>query len=103
MGWDYTPDHGAGGIGGYLRADPELAGMLEARAQGGLAVGRALAPHRTGKLAESGHVEFDGIGGIAHDRMQYSVVFDIDYAAGATWTPDRTAYLDAIKAFVEGA
>jgi hypothetical protein len=101
MGWNYTPDHS--GVSGYLRNEPALRAELERRAHVGLGVGRALAPRRTGKLAESGHVVFDGSrGGARHDRMAFSVIFDVSYAAAATW-PGRTAYLDAVKASMEGA
>lgn len=95
----YTPNHA--GIGSYLRSSPELRAELERRAHLGVAVGAALAPRRTGKLAASGHVE-DGDLGMQHhhDRMSFSVVFDIPYAAAATW-PSRTAYLDAVKAAME--
>lgn len=96
----YTPDHV--GTGAYLRSSPELRALLERRAHLGLAVGRALAPRRTGKLAMSGHVESGDLGMQRHhDRMVFSVVFDVPYAAAATW-PGRTAYLDAVKATMEG-
>jgi hypothetical protein len=96
----YVPDHV--GTGAYLKSSPELRALLEQRAHLGLAVGRALAPHRTGKLAASGHVESGDLGMQRHnDRMVFSVVFDIPYAAAATW-PSRTAYLDAVKAAMEG-
>lgn len=98
MGWDYTPDHV--GTGAYLRSDPSLRSELERRAYLGLAVARSLAPRRTGRLAESGHVESGPGHGIHGDRMQFTVVFDIDYAAGATW-PNRTAYLEAAQAVME--
>lgn len=98
----YTPDHV--GVAGYLRFEPDLRAELERRALLGLSVGAALAPRRTGALARSGHVEFDGTnGGVKHDRMQVSVVFDVPYAAAATWPygHDRTAYLQAVKAAME--
>lgn len=97
----YTPDRA--GVAGYLRFEPALKRELERRAYLGLAVGVALAPRRTGALAASGRVQDDGPnGGAKHDRMQVSVIFDIPYAAAATWTPDNTAYLDAAKAAMEG-
>jgi hypothetical protein len=99
MGWKYTPQRP--GIAQYLRNEPALRDELERRAHLGAAVGAALAPRRTGELARSGHVEFDGPnGGVKHDRMQYSVIFDVPYAAAATW-PNRTAYLEAVKAAME--
>jgi len=95
----YTPDHS--GTGSYLRSSPELRAELERRAHLGVSVGAALAPRRTGKLAESGHVEDGDLGMQSHhDRMVLSVVFDVDYAAAATW-PTRTAYLEAVKAAME--
>jgi len=98
---DYTPDHV--GTGEYLRTCPELRATLHAIAQMGVGVGAALAPHRTGRLAASGHVEEGDLGmQTHHDRMVFSVVFDVPYAAAATW-PDHTAYLDAVKAAMEGA
>lgn len=99
MGWDYTPDHV--GTGAYLRTSPELRAELMRRAEVGLGAARALAPRRTGRLADSGHLEFAENGGIHRDRMQVSVVFDVYYAAAATW-PTRTAYLEAVIAVVEG-
>lgn len=101
-GWKYTPDRV--GTGQYLRHSPGLYSELERRAHLGLAVGQALAPRRTGALAASGHVQFDGrSGGIKRDRMQFSVVFDVPYTAAATWPygHDRSMYLDAVKAVVE--
>lgn len=95
----YVPDHV--GTGMYLKFEPALRAELERRAHLGVSVGAALAPRRTGALARSGHVEFDGAsGGANHDRMQFSVVFDVPYAAAATW-PGRTAYLAAVKAAME--
>lgn len=95
----YTPDHV--GTGMYLRFDGDLRHELERRAHLGVAVGAALAPRRTGALARSGHVEYGGpTGGVHHDRMEFSVVFDVPYAAAATW-PGRTAYLEAVKAAME--
>lgn len=102
MAWKYTPDHV--GTGEYLKSSPALRSELERRAHLGLAVAMALAPHRTGALASSGQVRFDGTsGGIKRDRMQFSIVFDVPYTAAATWPygHDRTAYLDAAKAVVE--
>lgn len=98
MGWDYTPDHV--GTGAYLRTDPALHAELLRRAELGLATARALAPRRTGRLAASGHIESGPGHGIHGDRMQLSVIFDVPYAAAATW-PGRTAYLDAAKAAME--
>lgn len=97
----YTPDHVS--TGAYLRTCPELAATLHKRATMGLEVARALAPRRTGRLAASGHVEYDGIGGIHYDRMQYSIVFDIAYAAAATYPPgpDERLYLLAAVAVIE--
>lgn len=92
----YTPDHT--GTGEYLRLDADLRNELHRRAQLGLQVAQSLAPYRTGALQRSGHVEFDGVaGGYHHDRMQYSVVFDVEHAAAATWPPgpDERAYLEA--------
>ena len=99
MSWKYTPDHA--GVAAYLTSDPSLHALLYARAQSAVGVGAALAPHRTGRLARSGHVEYDGIGGFHHDRMQFSVVFDVPYAAAATF-PGHRAYLEAVKAANEG-
>lgn len=98
----YTPDHV--GTGSYLRYDGDLRAELYRRAQIGVGVAAALAPHRTGKLAASAHVEFDGTaGGLKKDRMQYSVVLDVPYAAAATWPPgpDARAYLEATKQAME--
>lgn len=96
----YTPDHV--GVAAYLRTCPELRAVLEVRAQLGVAVGAALAPRRTGKLAASGHVVEGDLGmQTHHDRMVFSVVFDVPYAAAATW-PGHDAYLEAVKAAMEG-
>jgi len=97
MSWKYTPDHV--GTGAYLRNEPALRSELERRAHLGVAVGASLAPHRTGKLASSGHVEVDPKG----DRMRYSVVFDVPYAAAATYPPgpDERMYLLAAIAAME--
>lgn len=95
----YTPNHV--GTGAYLRSSPELRAELERRAHLGVSVGAALAPRRTGRLAGSGHVENGDLGmQTRHDRMVLSVVFDVPYAAAATW-PSRTAYLEAVKAAME--
>lgn len=89
------------GQGEYLKFNPELKAELQRRGELGLAVSRALAPRlnratRTripGALAASGHVVDDGIGGVHHDRMQLSVVFDVStpeaYGAAATWPHNR--------------
>jgi hypothetical protein len=98
----YNPDHA--GVAAYLRTSPELAAELHRRALMGVATAAALAPRRTGALAASGHVEFDGPNeGAKHDRMQYSVVFDVPHAAAATWIPgpDERSYLLAAKAIME--
>lgn len=99
MAWEYTPDHV--GTGNYLKHEPALRAELYRRAILARDVAVALAPRRTGKLAGTGHIEFDGTtGGMKHDRMQYSIVFDISYAAAATW-PTRTSYLEAAIAVAE--
>jgi hypothetical protein len=113
MGWDYRPDYA--GIAGYLKSDPELRAELRRRAELGLTVARALAPRLReprpdripGALAASGKVTDDGIGGVHHDRMQFSVVFDIFYAAAVTYrfrhNPDQAAraYLMAAIPVIE--
>lgn len=96
---DFNPDHE--GIGRYLRECPELNAELMRRAHVGLAIAQGMAPRRTGRLARSGHVEYDGPhGGFHHDRMEYSVVFDVDYAAAATF-PNHRGYLEAAKHAME--
>lgn len=98
----YDPDHVGTGL--YLKRDLELRAELHRRAILGLHVAQVLAPHRTGALQASGHVEFDGeSGGYKHDRMQYSIVFDIPYAAAATYPPgpDEREYLLAAKRAIE--
>lgn len=101
MAWNYTPDHK--GTGEYLRNEPALRAELERRAHLGLAVADSLSPYRTGRLRASGHVEFDGRGGIHKDRMEVSVTFDIEYAAAATYPPgpDEREYLLAAEAVME--
>lgn len=101
MGWNYTPDHH--GTGEYLRNEPALRAELERRGHLGLAVADSLSPFRTGKLRASGHVTYNGRGGIHKDRMEVEVVFDVDYAAAATYPPgpDERAYLVAAKAAME--
>lgn len=97
MPWHYTPDYA--GIGRYLREDPELKAELHRRAELGLTVARALAPRlrvaRSGRvpgaLAASGHVEDLGVTASAPgrfgdgQRMELAVVFNIEYAAAATY------------------
>lgn len=100
----YTHDGAAWGL--YLRESPDLRSELHRRAQIGLAVGRALAPRRSGDLAASGKVVDDGVGGAHRDRMQLSVVFDVIYAASATFPQRRNQertrrYLEAVKAVIE--
>lgn len=111
---DYTPDPES--TGRWLREDPELKDELRRRGQLGLTVATALAPIQArptanrvpGTLAASGEVVDDGVGGIHHDRMQLSIVFEVDqgYAAAATFPkryPDPTAadYLRAAIPIIE--
>ncbi len=100
----YTPN--PAGVRAYLTQSPELKAELRRRAQIGLAVGRALAPRRSGTLASSGRVVDDGIGGAKRDRMQLSVLFDAEHAAAVTFGYRRRpgghrAYLEAVKAVIE--
>lgn len=113
MPWRYEPDRA--GTGAYLKADPALRQELRRRAELGLTVARALAPRlktpRSGRvpgaLAASGHITDDGIGGVHRDRMQLSVVFDVEYTAAATYrfrhNPDEAAraYLMAAIPVIE--
>ena len=98
MGWKYTPDHV--GTGAYLRSSPELKAELYRRAVLGRDTAVALSPFRTGRLRSTGHLEFRSDGGVKRDRMEYEIVFDVSYAAAATW-PSRTAYLEAAIAVME--
>lgn len=100
----YTADQAAWGV--YMRTSPDLRSELRRRAQLGLAVGRALAPRRTGRLAASGKVVDNGIGGANRDRMELAVLFDADHAAAVTFGYRRRpggdrAYLEAVKAVIE--
>lgn len=93
----YTPDRR--GTRRYLQYSPELKRELHRRALLGVAAAAGLMHHRTGAMAASGHVEDDGPnGGVRGDRMQYSVVFDIPYAAPATWHNAEAVALDALRA-----
>lgn len=110
----YTPV--PDGMAGYLAGDPDLRAELRRRADMGLQVAAALAPRLrrprrdrvVGALAASGHVVDDGVQPVYKGvpRMQYSVVFDVDYAAAATYDRRRsrnvtTAYLLAAKTVME--
>lgn len=100
MPWDYTPDHV--GTGMYLMNEPALRAELERRAYLGLAVAVALAPKRTGRLAASGEVTSDGVGGVNHDRMQVSIQFEVSYAVPASFPDaDEDDYLQAAVAVIE--
>lgn len=93
-------------VGVWLKTDRGLNAELKRRAHLGLAVGRALAPRRTGALAASGKIVDDGLGGVNRDRMQVSVVFDEEYTAAVTFDKRRRqqitrAYLFAVKAVIE--
>jgi hypothetical protein len=97
MPWRYDPDYA--GIGRYLREDAELKAELHRRADLGLTLARALAPRLKaprdgripGALAASGHIEDLGVAASAPgrfgdgQRMTLAVVFDISYAAAATY------------------
>lgn len=100
----YHHDEAAWGV--FMRTSPELKGELRRRAQLGLAVGRALAPRRTGRLASSGRVVDNGIGGVNRDRMELAVLFDAEHAAAVTFgyrgrPGGNRAYLEAVKAVIE--
>lgn len=100
MGWTYTPDRK--GVAQYLKFDKQLNMELHRRALLGLSLAVALAPRRTGKLAASGRVVDDGPNaGVNHDRMGYSVVFNVPYAVPATYPkrdPTARDYLIAALA-----
>lgn len=95
----YRADHK--GIGNYLQHSPELRILLHARALLGVSAAVGLMHHRTGAIAASGHVEDDGVnGGIRHDRMQYSVVFDAPGAVPAAFHDDPAVLRNALLAAI---
>lgn len=69
------------GIGEMMRRSPQMRAELHRRARLGLEFVQSRAARRTGRQAESGHIEDAGTGGgIFGDRMEVRVVFDAPYS-----------------------